>query len=62
MPRLDSEPATCGNPSRSWAADSNFMSTKMTMNVSGEWVSAMPLHNDRKYSDLPEPDVPITTE
>ena len=32
------------------------------MNVSGECVSAIPLHNDRKYSDLPEPDVPITTE
>lgn len=51
-----------GKPCRSWAADSNFMSTKMTMNVSGEWVSAIPLHNDRKYSDFPDPDVPITTE
>ncbi len=47
---------------RSWAADSNFMSTKITMKVSGEWVSAIPLHNDRKNSDLPEPEVPITTE
>ena len=58
LPRLDSEPATCGKPSRSWAADSNFMSTKITMNVSGECVSAIPLHNDKKNSDLPEPGRP----
>ena len=38
------------------------MSTKITMNDSGECVSAIPLTNDRKNSDLPEPDVPITTE
>ena len=55
-------PRRAASPARSWAADSNFMSTKITMNVSGECVSAIPLHSDRKYSDLPEPDVPITTE
>src|SRR5690625_7291772 len=38
------------------------MSTKITTNVSGAWVSAIPLHSDRKYSDLPDPEVPITTE
>ncbi|COW96868.1 Uncharacterised protein [Mycobacterium tuberculosis] len=42
MPRLDSAATTCGMPRMSWAADSNFMSTKMTLNVSGECVSAIP--------------------